>query len=134
MLKLSLLSFHKIQILLFNGPNCIYERLAWSLFSMKFVSIFDLAFSFILSWWDPRSLQLKTGYRYENQFWNPGLGSFVDINIFVMKHYFMKFLHIPHFLRISSIKIYKMLRPQKGNSEVLFNDTLLNFRLRNLLV
>ena len=49
MLKLSWLSFHKSHILLVNGPNCIYERLAWSLFSMKFVSLFDLAFSFILS-------------------------------------------------------------------------------------
>ena len=30
-----------------------------------------------------------------------GLGSFVDINIFVMKYYFTWFLHILHFFRIS---------------------------------
>ena len=55
------------------------------------------------------------------------LGSFVDINILVMKYLF---LHILHFFRISQIKIYKMLRPQKRYSRVLLNDTLLNFGLR----
>ena len=55
-----------------------------------------------------------------------GLGSFVDINILVMKYLF---LHILHFFRISQIKIFKMLRPQKGFSRVLLNDTLLNFGL-----
>ena len=59
-----------------------------------------------------------------------GLGSFVDINILVMKYLF---LHILHFFRISQIKIYKMLRPQKGYSRVLFNDTLLNFGLREIV-
>ena len=39
-----------------------------------------------------------------------GIGSFVDINILVMKYLF---LHILHFFRISQIKIYKMLRPKK---------------------
>ena len=56
-----------------------------------------------------------------------GLSSFVDIDIFVMKYLFLPILH---FSRISQIKIYKMLRPQKGNSRVSLNDTLLNFGLR----
>ena len=55
-----------------------------------------------------------------------GLSSFVDIDIFVMKYLFLPILH---FSRISQIKIYKMLRPQKGNSKVSLNDTLLNFGL-----
>ena len=55
-----------------------------------------------------------------------GLSSFVDIDIFVMKYLFLPILH---FSRISQIKIYKMLRPQKGNSRVSLNDTLLNFGL-----
>ena len=58
-----------------------------------------------------------------------GLSSFVDIDIFVMKYLFLLILH---FSRISQIKIYKMLRPQKGNSKVSLNDTLLNFGLRVL--
>jgi len=58
-----------------------------------------------------------------------GLGSFVDINIFVKKYYFIQLFYILHFCWISKIKIYKMLRPQKGNSRVSFNDTLLNFGL-----
>ena len=56
-----------------------------------------------------------------------GLGSFVDINIFVVKYFFNWFIHILHFFRI---KIYTKLRPQKGNSRVSFNDTLLNLGLR----
>ena len=59
-----------------------------------------------------------------------GLGSFVDINIFVVKYYFIKFLHILHFFKFLKSKSIQMLRPQKGNSEVSFNDTLLNFGLR----
>ena len=59
-----------------------------------------------------------------------GLSSFVDIDIFVMKYFFLLILH---FSRISQIKIYKMLRPQKGNSRVSLNDTLLNFGLRILI-
>ena len=47
-----------------------------------------------------------------------GSVSFVDINIFVMKYYFIQFLNILHFCRLSLIKIYKMLRPQKGHSEI----------------
>ena len=58
-----------------------------------------------------------------------GLGSFVDLNIFVLKYYFIWFLHILHFFRIFQIKIYTN-DPKKGNSGTSFNDTLLNFGLR----
>jgi len=44
-----------------------------------------------------------------------GLGSFVDINIFVMIYYFIWFLHILHFFRIASIKIYTNVKTQKNN-------------------
>ena len=58
------------------------------------------------------SSKLKTGYRYENQFCNPGftfgvIGSFVDINIFVMKYYFIPFLHMFHFLNLLNQNLYK---------------------------
>ena len=57
--------------------------------------------------WGPvntiQSLKIKTGYRYGNQFWNlvsrMGLGSFVDINIFIMKNYVIQFLHILHLFK-----------------------------------
>ena len=58
-----------------------------------------------------------------------GLGSFVNINIFVMKYYFIQFVYILHFFKSLKSKSIQMLSPQKGNSEVLFNDTLLNFGL-----
>ena len=58
-----------------------------------------------------------------------GLGSFVDINIFVMIYYFIWFLHILHFFESLQSRFTQMLRPQKGNSGVSFNDTLLNFGL-----
>ena len=59
-----------------------------------------------------------------------GLGSFVNISIFVMKHYFIQFAYILHFFKSFKSKSTQMLRPQKGNSGVLPNDTLLNFGLR----
>jgi len=68
---------------------------------------------------------MKTSFK--TQVLRMGLGSFVDINIFVVKYFFNWFIHILHFFRI---KIYKKLRPQKGNSRVSFNDTLLNLGLR----
>ena len=86
-----------------------------------------------LKFW-AQSPKLKTGYRYENQFWNPGLtdgrlGSYMDIHIFVMKYYFILFLHTLHFFKSLKSKPTQTLRPQKGNSGVSFNDTLLNFGL-----
>ena len=51
------------------------------------------------------------------------LDSFVDVNIFVVKYYFISFVYSLHSI--------EMLKPQKGNSEVSFNDTLLNFGLRD---
>ena len=58
-----------------------------------------------------------------------GLCSFVDINIFVIKNYFIYFLHIFHFFKSLKSKSTQIIRPQKGNSGVLFYDTLLNFEL-----
>ena len=71
---------------------------------------------------------MKTSF--ETRVSRMGLGSFVDINIFVMKYFF--YLVSSHFPFLSNLlnQIYKMLRPQKGNSGVSFNDTLLNFGLR----
>jgi len=70
---------------------------------------------------------MKTSF--ETRVSRMGLGSFVDINIFVVKYYFIKFLHILHFLKFLKSKSTQLPRPQKGNSGVSFNDTLLNFGL-----
>ena len=43
-----------------------------------------------------------------------GLGSFVDINIFVVKYHFIYFLHILHIFKSSKSKSTLMLRPHKG--------------------
>ena len=59
-----------------------------------------------------------------------GLGSFMNINIFVIKYYFFQFVYILHFFESLKSKSTQMLRPQKGNLGVSFNDTLLNFGLR----
>ena len=59
-----------------------------------------------------------------------GLGSFVNINIFVIKYYFfLVCLYISIFSNL--LNVHKKLRPQKGNSGVLFNDTLLYFGLQS---
>ena len=70
---------------------------------------------------------MKTSF--ETRVSRMGLSSFVDINIFVGKYYFIKFLHILHFLKFLKSKFTQLPRPQKGNSGVSFNDTLLNFGL-----
>ena len=61
-----------------------------------------------------------------------GLGSFVDINIFVMKYFSFSFLIFSILFESLKSKSTQMLRPQKGSSRVSFNDTLLNFGLREL--
>ena len=58
-----------------------------------------------------------------------GLGNFKNINIFVMKYYFIQFVYILNFFDSLKSKSTQMFRPQEGNSGVLFNDTLLNFGL-----
>jgi len=68
-------------------------------------------------WAQNLSIDIKTSF--ETRVLRMVLGSFVDINIFVMKYYFIQFLHILHFCWI-----------KKGNSEVWFNDILLNFWLK----
>ena len=53
-----------------------------------------------------------------------GLGSFMNINIFVIKYYFFPLdLDSPFFFEYIKSKSTQMLRPQKGNSGVSFNDT-----------
>ena len=62
-----------------------------------------------------------------------GLGIFVNISIFVMKYYLFLFVYILHFFESLKSKSTEILRPQKGNSGVSFNefnDTILNFGLR----
>ena len=55
--------------------------------------------------------------------------SVVDINIFVIKYYFyLVSLYSPFFESLRS-KSTQILKRQKGNSGVSFNDTLLNFCL-----
>ena len=56
------------------------------------------------------------------------LGSFVNINIFGKKYYYIQFVYILIFLNFLK-KSTQMLRPQKGNSGVLSRNTLLNFGL-----
>jgi len=53
-----------------------------------------------------------------------GLGSFRNINIFEIKYFFSVCLYSPFFFESLKSKSAQMLRPQKGNLEVLFNDTL----------
>ena len=59
-----------------------------------------------------------------------GLGIFVNISIFVMKYYFFSLFIFSIFFESLKSKSTQNLRPQKGNSGVSFNDTLLNFGLR----
>ena len=57
------------------------------------------------------------------------LGSLVNINIFVMKYYFFPFVYTVHFFESLKSKSTQMLRPQKVNSGVSFNDTLLMYNV-----
>jgi len=41
------------------------------------------------------------------------LGSIVNINIFVMKYYFIQFVYILYFFESFKLKSTQMLRPQK---------------------
>ena len=58
-----------------------------------------------------------------------GVGSFVNIKIFVMKYSFFQFVYNLYFFESLKSKSKQMLGSQKGNSGVSFNDTLLNFGL-----
>ena len=79
---------------------------------------------------DIRAQNLKQGIVMKTGFGTGvlrmGLGSFADINICVMKYYFIWFLHILLFYESLKSKSTQMLRSQKRNSGVLFNDILLN--------
>ena len=52
-----------------------------------------------------------------------GFGSFVDINIFVMKYYFIQFLRILHFFKSLESKSTKCFDPKKETRE--FRSTIL---------
>jgi len=53
-----------------------------------------------------------------------GLGSFVDINIFVMKYYFFSVcLYSPFFSNLLNQNLQQMLRPQKETRD--FRSTIL---------
>ena len=59
-----------------------------------------------------------------------GVGSFVNIKIFVMEYsFFFNLFIISIFLESLKSKSKQMLGSQKVNSGVSFNDTLLNFGL-----
>ena len=77
------------------------------------------------------SQKLKKGYRYENQFWNPGFTDwfrqlcgyqylYYEILCYLVSSYSTFF---SNYLKNST----QILRPHKENSKVSFNDTLLNF-------
>ena len=46
------------------------------------------------------------------------MGSFMKINIFMMKYYFILFLPILHFFKSLKSKSTQMLRPQKAEPEI----------------
>ena len=62
--------------------------------------------------------------RHKNQFWNPGLGSFVDLNIFVNNIILLSFSNV--FFESLKSKSTQMLWPQKGN---FFNFGLWQLRI-----
>ena len=76
------------------------------------------------------SSTLQTGYCYENQFRNPGfmngVRQFCENKIFILKYYFILFLYILYFFESLRSKSKETSRLQQGNSEVVFNSTLLN--------
>ena len=76
-----------------------------------------------------QGIVIKTSF--ETQVSGMGLGSFVaGYQYFCHEIFFIQLLHILHFSRISNIKIYKMLRPQKETRE--FPLTILfKFRAQN---
>ena len=83
------------------------------------------------------SPKLKTESCCENQFWHPGFTN--GVRQFCGYYYFFlwniilfsSFIFSIFFKSLKSI-FTQMLRPQKGNSGVSFNDTLLNFGLWSL--
>ena len=59
---------------------------------------------------------MKTSF--ETRVSRMGLGSFVDINIIVLKYYLILVFSYSIFFNSLKSKSTKMLRPQKGNSGV----------------
>ena len=83
----------------------------------------------------PGSLRFKTGvlrnlyYKHSTRVLRPGLGSFVDINIFFMKYFWFSFFILSIFSNLLNQNLQNVKTPKKGNSRVSFNDILLNFGL-----
>ena len=82
----------------------------------------------------PRAQNLRQGIIMKTSFktrvLRMGFGSFVGINILVIKYFLFGFFTFSICVKSLKSKSTKILRPQKGNSGVSFNDTLLNFGLR----
>ena len=77
-----------------------------------------------------RAQNLRQGIVMKTRVLRMGLRIFANISIFVMKYYFFQFVYILHFFESLKSKSTQILRPQKGNSGVSFNETLLQ-ELRN---
>ena len=114
--------------MLYSWCTLVYPGIPW--YTLTVYSTLDiLTLNPVYSW----AQNLRQGIVMKTSFGTRasrmGLGSFVDINIFVLKYYFIWFLPILHFFKSLKSKFTQLLRPQKGNSGVSFNDTLLNFGL-----
>ena len=77
-----------------------------------------------------KSPKLKTGYRYENQFWNPGFTNgftqFCRYRYFCFEIlYYLVSSYFTIFFESLKSKSTQIIRPKKGNSGVSFNDILL---------
>ena len=96
------------------------------------ISGFDIRLVFTLP---PRAQNLRQGIFMKTSFKTRvsrmGLGSFININIFVIKYYFFSSFIFSIFFESLKSKSTQMLGAQKQNSGVSFNDTLLNFGLRD---
>ena len=82
-----------------------------------------------------QSPKFKTEYRSQNQFLNPGFTNgvrqFCEYQYFCYEiPFYSVCLYSPFHFEYLKSKSTQMISPQKGNSGVLSNDTLLNFGLR----
>ena len=109
--------------------KAVQQNGRFTLFSSKFhFNIYSVLYdSYIWAQNLRQGIVMKTSF--ETRVSGIGPGSFVNIHIFVMKYF--SYLVSPYSPFLSNLlnQIYKMLKPQKGNAGVSFNDTLLNFGL-----
>ena len=97
---------------------------------LRFHPIPPFNFSFIV----PLSRNLRPGIVLKTSFktrvTRMGLGSFVNINIFVMKYFFKVCLYFPFLSNLLNQNLQNVKTPKKENSGISFNDILLIFGLR----